>query len=112
MLEWVKRLLLQTRCAYCSEPLSQDEEIRFGKVNLCPDCFNHLGLAHSLAHSQARSKLVSVANSKALSKVKPSTFKKRQIREKRSPYSQAHSSGDIRYTWEQFHGLFLIRVIK
>ena len=68
MLEWVKRLLLQTRCAYCSEPLSQDEEIRFGKVSICPDCFNHLGLAHS--------------------------------------------SGDIRYTWEQFHGLFLIRVIK
>jgi len=112
MLEWVRRLLLQTRCAYCSKPLSQDEEIRFGKISLCPDCFNHLGLAHSLAHSQARSKLVSVANSTALSKVKPGTFRKRHIREKRNPHSKAHSSGDIQYVLEQFHGLFLVRVIK
>jgi len=53
-----------------------------------------------------------VANSTALSRVKPGTFRRRHIREKRSPHSQAHSSRDIQYVLEQFHGLFLIRVIK
>jgi hypothetical protein len=64
MLELVKRLLLQIRCAYCFKPLSEDEERRFGKVSLCDDCFKFI-TAHSTANNTATNMATNMATKTA-----------------------------------------------
>ena len=42
MWEWLRRLLFQIKCGYCHKPLSEDEEMRLGRMSLCPDCFRFI----------------------------------------------------------------------
>jgi len=73
MVELVKRLLLQIRCAYCFKPLDQLSERRFGKVSLCDDCFKFI-TAHSTANSTATNMATNMATKTAhKTAVKPHT---------------------------------------
>jgi len=81
MLELVKRLLLQIKCAYCFKPLSEDEERRFGKVSLCNDCFKFI-TAYNTANSMANNTATNMATKTAhKTAVKPHT----NIRETKLP---------------------------
>lgn len=72
MLKLLKKLLFQIRCGYCFKPISEDEEKRFGKVSLCPDCYNYIRGGHSAVYS--------VGSSTAFSKVKVQTVPKSKSR--------------------------------
>jgi len=63
---------MQIRCAYCNKKIHQAEERRYGKITLCPQCFEFLGLGFAQANS--------IANSKELSKEKIPSVSKRRSR--------------------------------
>lgn len=93
MISWLIRLLAQASCGYCGKPLHQLEERRFRKVSLCKDCFNHLGLAHSLERSTGLSKVVSTVDSTAHSSRVFSSFDKRDFQEENITHSEGYSLG-------------------
>jgi len=88
MLELVKRLLLQIKCAYCFKPLSQDEERRFGKVSLCGDCFYHITGACAQVDTKGLSKAVSKWKAGGVSERKSKDFQNRTFSKKNRGFSK------------------------
>ena len=93
MLKLLKKLLFQIRCGYCFKPISEDEEKRFGKVSLCPDCYNHIMGGHSTVYSVGSSTAFSKVKVQAVPKSKSRHFHNRTFFEEKE-HSQNGKSGE------------------
>ena len=108
MLELVKRLLLQIRCAYCFKPLDQLSERRLGKISVCPNCYNYIIGGHSAANSTGSSKAFSNMKKQAVSNSKSGHFHNGIFFEKKEHF-QNRKSGEnlplfLRLFYKPFRG--------
>ena len=93
MLELLKKLLFQIKCGYCSKPISEDEEKRFGKVSLCPDCYNYIMGGHSAVYSAESSTAFSNMKKQAVSNSKSGHFRNSTFFKKKEHF-QNRKSGE------------------
>jgi len=95
MLELVKRLLLQIKCAYCFKPLDQLSERRFGKVSLCDDCYNHITCGHSAVYSAESSTAFSNMKKQAVSNSKSGHFHNSTFFKKKEHFQNRKSGENL-----------------